>query len=486
MIGRVGWARSGAVAALVSVLALPACTAAPHRPGAGAGTPSPGAPVAAGSFAPGSDGLADPYYPTSGNGGYDVAHYGLDLRYDPGTDRLTGTATITAVATMDLSRFNVDLRELTVSRVTVDGAVAAATGRGDELVITPATGLVRGRQFVTVIAYGGVPQPYREDGLGEVGFLHTSDGAVAIGEPDVAASWFPVNDHPSDKASYTITIAAPDGLSALANGQLEGRRSVGGWTSWTWSQAQPMAPYLATVVIGRYRLVESTHDGKPVVLAVHASLPTEVDGQLARTPKVLDWLAELFGPYPFDAIGGVVINDQRVRFALENQTLPVYGSLFFAGGKDGTWVIVHELAHQWYGNSVSVRDWRQIWLNEGFATYAEWLWSERHGGQTAQQTFDDYYRQSSLPMWQVPPGNPGKPDLFDESVYTRGAMTLHALRMTVGDATFFRILKAWAAAKKYGNATTEDFIAFAERESGRQLDNLFDGWLFQQQRPPRP
>jgi aminopeptidase N len=452
--------------------------------------PATAAPtVSAGSSgppAPGADGLGDTYYPKAGNGGYDVGNYDLDVKYEPATDTLTGAATITAIATANLSSFNLDLHGLTVQTVTVDGANATTARAGDELTVTPSKTLARGATFVTAVRYGGVPQPYQEDGLGQVGFLHNDDGEVAIGEPEVAASWYPVNDHPRDKATYTVKIAAPDGLAAISNGVLKNKQSAAGWTTWTWAESTPMASYLATMVVGNYRVRESTHDGKPVFIAVDSSLDPAIDTQLARTPQVVDFLESRFGPYPFDALGGIVIDDKRVRFALENQTRPIYSSSFFRDNEDASWVIVHELAHQWYGDSVSVNEWKEIWLNEGFATYAEWLWGENTGGQSAQKTFDTYFAQAESPIWKVPPGNPGKADLFDNSVYVRGGLTLHALRLAVGDDAFFKILKAWAAEKANGNATTPEFIALCERISGKQLDQLFNDWLYGKVRPPRP
>jgi aminopeptidase N len=480
--------RSRRCAAVVAaLLALTGCTGAPSVTPTTPPTAT-ASPTQTGTV--GAPGLGDPYVPLAGNGGYDVASYDLSVRYDPASHRLAGTATITATATAGLSRFDFDLRGLVASSVTVDGAAAAARADGDELVVTPKTALAGGRRFVAVVTYAGVPEPYREPGLGDTGFLSTRDGAIAIGEPQVAASWFPVNDHPRDKATYHIAVAAPDGLAVLSNGILTGHSSAGGFTTWTWVESAPMAPYLATVVIGHYRVHDGTHDGKPVVTAVDPSLPTSVDSVLARTPEVIDFLASKFGPYPFDAMGGIVISDNRIRFALENQTRPVYSAGFFANQASGIEVVAHELAHQWYGDSVSVHDWREIWLNEGFATYAEWLWSAGHGGPTEQQTFDAAYANSPQIMWQTPPGNPPVDDLFSErtgnSVYTRGAMTLQALRVTVGDAAFFRILREWAADRAGSTGTTEQFIALADRIAGKDLHPLFGAWLYGTSRPPPP
>jgi aminopeptidase N len=454
--------------------------------GAGCAAPSlePVAPVTPTTtgFTAGAPALNDPYVDGLGNGGYDVSGYALKLRYDPATHRLTGQATITARATQDLSQFNLDLRALTVSMATVDGRPAATQAVGDELIVTPEGGVAKGTTFVTVIVYGGVPRPYQEPGLGGVGFLTTPDGAIAIGEPEVAAAWFPSNDHPSDKATYEISIEAPSDLAAISNGVLAGKSTDAGWTTWNWVEAKPMATYLATVVIGNYRVQTSTHDGLPVVNAVAASLPTTIDAKLARTPEIIDFLETQFGPYPMDALGGIVVADQGIKFALENQTRPIYGPRFFEDS-DPSWVLAHELAHQWYGDSVSLNAWRDVWLNEGPATYAEWLWIEHQGQATAKQIFENSYKAAGADLWADPPGAPTKDKLFGQSVYERGALTLGALRKTVGDTAFFTILKRWAADRAGGNGTTDQFIALAEEVSGQQLDGFFQAWLYGTTRP---
>jgi aminopeptidase N len=474
-----------ALVAAVAAVAVAGCTAPPAPVLTGLPSETPSAiPSGAG---PGSDGVGDSYYPTAGNGGYDVGNYDLNLVYDPEARELTGVATITASATQGLTSFNLDFTGLDPESITVDGSDAEWEHDAAELVVQPATPIANGATFTTVVAYSGRPSGYSDPSLGETGFLTSAEGAIAIGEPEVAATWFPVNDHPRDKATYTIRISVPDSLEALSNGRLLSKEEAErvGYTTWTWREGSPMAPYLATVVIGNYRVQESTHGALPVLLAVHTSLPTTIDDQLARTPEVIDYLQTVFGPYPFDAMGGIVINDPRVGFALENQSRPIYASGFFRGG-DASWVLAHELGHQWYGDSVSVHDWSEIWLNEGFATYAEWLWSEHQGLGTAQETFDDIYQGAGASMWSVPPGDPGRARLFDGSVYTRGGMTLQALRITVGDEAFFRILPEWAKRKAGSSATTQEFIALAEEISGRQLDQLFQDWLYGTQRPPRP
>ncbi|MBQ1029041.1 M1 family metallopeptidase [Micromonospora parva] len=436
-------------------------------------------------FRPGAADVGDPYVPGRGNGGYDVAHYGLDVRYDPSTDRLTGKAVITATATQDLSRFNLDLAGLEVGAVSV-GDAAAEYRRGDgELVVTPRDGVPRGRQFTVTVDYAGVPTAVDDGALGSGGFLHTSDGAVALGQPHSAATWFPVNDHPSDKATYELAVTVPDGLAALSNGVPLPRSSADGWTTWRWSERTPMASYLSTLVIGDYRVVTGTHAGRPMVTAVAASLPATGGAatSLARTGAIADFLASRFGPYPFDSYGGIVIADDRVGYALETQSRPVYGPAFFADDRPNPSVVAHELAHQWFGDSVSLTRWGDIWLNEGFASYAEWLWEEHDGGRTAQRNFEMQYAATD---WRQPSVEPGREQMFGTAVYKRGALAVHALRRTVGDDLFFRILRTWTAERAGGNATTADLVSLAERVAQRQLRPLFDAWLVGGSAPTLP
>ena len=212
-------------------------------------------------FTPGAPGVGDPYYPLDGNGGYDVRHYDLDLSYDPEADELSGTATIEARASQDLSAFNLDFVGLTVDSVEVDGAGAAWVREGQELTIAPIAGIKNKAAFTVVIAYHGVPETLQE--LGESGFLHTDDGAVIVGEPHGAATWFPANDHPTDKASFTFHWTVPEGLEAVANGVLEGQTTSDGWTTWTWDAVDPMATYLATVSIGELEIDQYKARGLP-------------------------------------------------------------------------------------------------------------------------------------------------------------------------------------------------------------------------------
>jgi len=651
------------------------------------------------SAAPGSaSGVGDPYYPDAGNPGYNVRHYGLDIGYQPATDTLTGHAVITATADKTLSSFNLDLDGLEVSSVNVNGRSASYSRSGGELTVTPKSKLKKGLPFVVIVSYSGVPES-----LDGAGFLHTDDGALVIGQPRVASSWFPVNDHPSDKALYTVRITVPKGLEAISNGRLVSQRDQGDKSIWLWNMNEPMASYLATATVGEFDIDAYSADGIrywdavdpdlnaptltartgsevaysgqadnaykrlqrtitvdpsspelsfwvdrdielnwdyafvevaptgtdawttipdaggiltqstgnaycPDLLAQHpflghylsgddaapcepvgttgswwaatgsnsnweqwtfdlsawtgqsldvsitfvtdyvntlgglavddvvapggiGSTSFEADGDaldgwtvpgapegspgnendwttgtasvlapppigsmiaasFARQPEIVAFLEGYFGDYPFDELGGVVDDLEGVGFALEIQTRPIYSFEFWTTQESGDAVVVHEIAHQWFGDSVAVENWADIWLNEGFATYAEWLWSESEGLGTTQQAFDFYYGEvwpEDDPFWTVIIGDPGPyPALFDSAVYYRGAMTVHQLRATIGDEAFFTLLKTWQSTHRNGNASIAEFIALAEQVSGQKLDDFFETWLYTPSRPDVP
>ncbi|WP_214318789.1 M1 family metallopeptidase [Nonomuraea sediminis] len=422
-------------------------------------------------------GIGDPYFPADGNAGYDVSHYRLDLRYQPGADRLAGTAVIRASATRDLRRVSFDFR-LDASEARVNGVQAGLVRRGGKLVVTPEAALPAGRPFSVEVRYSGVPSRVVIDG--ERPWKATPDGAYSTAEPHIASAWFPCNDHPRDKATYDVSVTVPDGTQVISTGVLKGTDRHSGSTTWHWHGSRPQASYLQTLAIGHYAIKRGTApDGRPIVTAydrrLSKSMRKAAQDSLERTPEVLAWEESLFGPYPFEAEGGIVVAGDDSEDAEEFQTRPVYRS----GAADLT-TVVHENAHQWFGDSVSVRSWRDIWLNEGFATYAEWMWSEHLGKATARQQAAEAYARTD---WRILPGDPGREHLFDDPVYNRGAMTLQALRDTVGDRDFFAIVRAWATRHRYGNGSTPEFVALAEKISGKRLDTLFRTWLFTKGRP---
>jgi peptidase M1-like protein/immune inhibitor InhA-like protein len=212
------------------------------------------------------------------------------------------------------------------------------------------------------------------------------------------------------------------------------------------------------------------------------------DAALAKEPDIIAFLESLYGPYPWQASGAIIDDQPGLGFALENQGRPVYAFDFFAdrpGAAEADSVIVHELAHQWVGDSVAVAAWSNIWLNEGFATYSEWLYAEDQGRVTAQDQFDFFAAviPADDPFWQVVIGDPGPDLLFHIAVYWRGAMTLHALRTQIGDDAFFELLRTWTQDHAGGNATIPQFIALAEQISGQDLGAFFDEWLFTPAKP---
>ncbi|MFJ5173277.1 M1 family metallopeptidase [Streptomyces griseoviridis] len=442
-------------------------------------------PASAASYSPGAPGIGDPYYPAYGNGGYDVSHYDLRLKYQPATDELEGTATILARTTQDLSRFDLDFL-LDVSEVRVNGVRAEfATSGRHELEITPRTPLAKGTAVTVVVRYSGVPSTKSAYGFST--WHRTPDGAVAADEPEAAWWWYPSNDHPLDKATYDVSVAVPNGTQAISNGTLQSTSSQAGWTRYNWRQNRPQATYLTTLAVGKFDVTTSTSEGGvPVVNAYSVDLGDN-DGaaraSVERTGELVDWLSGWFGPYPFASAGGYVPNT-TTGYALETQTRVYYSPRQFANGSNAS-VVVHELAHQWYGDSVSLKGWKDIWINEGFARYAQWLWSEHEGEGTTRELAAYVYASHPAddPFWTVAPGDPGPDDQFDIAVYDRGALAVQALREAVGDDAFFAILKGWPQEHAYGNASVADFRAYAERISGKPLDSLFDTWLFQPGKP---
>ncbi|HET7328806.1 MAG TPA: M1 family metallopeptidase [Nocardioidaceae bacterium] len=436
-------------------------------------------PALAGRFHPGAPGVGDDYFPLAGNGGYDVSHYDLDITFDPATRDFAGVARIEATATDDLSTFNLDLRGFAIDRLRVSGVRARFHRDGQELTVRPRHKLKDGRDFTVLVEYAGTTgRPTDIEGA-LYGWVSMPDGSFVANEPEGASTWYPVNDHPTDKATYDISVTVPKGKTAVANGELVGRSTSDGWTTWDWSSDDQMASYLSTASVGDYDLrTYETADGLPIIDAVDRDLAPDADDALARTGQMIGYFESVFGDYPFASFGAI-IDDDSVGYALETQTRPIYS------GPPSEGTVAHELAHQWYGNAVSPGRWQDIWLNEGFATYASWLWDEHTGGRTTAARFDQLY--ASVPpgssLWTVPPGDPTPTNLFAGSVYTRGAMTLEALRAKVGDDAFFTILRQWFERHDDGTAVTADLVALSEEVSGMPLDHFFDVWIYQPSKP---
>jgi aminopeptidase N len=422
----------------------------------------------------GAPGVGDPYYPYSGNGGYDVDHYALDLSWDSDALRLDGTATLTATATQALSSFVLDLADVEVTGVTVDGADAQWDGpAANEMVVTPARPLAEGAEFVTAVTYATTPLTADGSDAFAPGWFGDAGEMYALFEPNGAPTLFPANDHPTDKATYDFRVTAPEDLEVAANGLLTGTEPGPGpgQKTWAYRSAHPMASYLVQVVIADLEFRESTGPGGlPIRHAIDTGTLDSVRPAVDRIGEMIEFYSERFGPYPFEAYGMVVL-DAPLGLALETQTLSTFGTL----SAEDEEVVAHELAHQWFGDDVSPATWQDVWLNEGFATYAQWLWTEDSGGRTADEEAADVAARPEV--FALPPGDPGAGSMFDPSVYERGATTLHVVRHTIGDDAFFELLQTWV--DRYGgeSAATADFEALAEEVSGEELTPLFDAWL---------
>ncbi|WP_408641031.1 M1 family metallopeptidase [Streptacidiphilus rugosus] len=446
------------------------------------GAATPVSPTPAGAV--GAAGVGDPYLPLAGNGGLHVRHYALTLSYQPKTRRLDGGAVLSATATEDLSGFDLDLLGLDVHKITVDTQPVSWSRDGQELRITLGRTVAKGATFEIAVDYGGKPQSVTDaDGSADGWIALPGDqGAFVAGEPQGAMTWFPCNNHPADKSSYDVTVTVPAGYTAVSNGVLRSQRTINGRSTFAWHESAPMAAYLATASVGRFDVREYwTSGGLPVYTAVDPAEAADADPVLDQLPQVIAWSAQNFGPYPFDAAGAIVAHAKDIGYALETQTRPLYDE---APDVD---TLVHETAHQWFGDSVTLTQWKDIWLNEGFATYAEWLWDAAHGGKSTHERLAALYALPATdPLWANPAGDPGGlAHLFGEPSYARGAMTLQELREAVGDADFFTILKRWTSAHRHAHATTADFEALSASVSHKNLDALFATWLYGPGKPAK-
>ncbi|WP_291416109.1 M1 family metallopeptidase [Actinophytocola sp.] len=414
-----------------------------------------------------------------GNPGYRVWHYGLELTYKPSTGRLSGVAKVSAVAEESLPAFALDLGPFTVDRLKVDGRPARWTHRAGKVRVRIGRAVPRGSLFSVELRYSGRPAPVRTRHWGELGWDELTDGAIVASQPIGAPSWFPCNDRVGEKATYRIAVTAPTGYTVLAGGVLASRSSAGSGTRWEYVQDAPTATYLATVQIGRY-------ESETLAPGQHAAVPRALvrafRHDFARQPSMMALFADLFGPYPF-ADYAVVVTGDELEVPVEAQGLSIFGANHVDGRRGFERLVAHELAHQWFGNSVGLADWRHIWLNEGFAAYAEWLWSERSGGRPASVLAAVSRTHLAGEPQDLVIGDPAARDMFDDRVYQRGALTLHALREAVGDRAFFAVVREWTDTYRHATATTDDFTTVAARHTEIDLGPLFSTWLFTAQLP---
>ncbi|ASF10238.1 M1 family metallopeptidase [Nocardia brasiliensis] len=424
----------------------------------------------------GAPGLGDPYYPLDGNGGYDARHYDVTIEYDPPSHQLTGSTRIDAVATQALRMFNLDFAGPDVRRVSVNNQPASFARNGEhELTVTPMLPLLPGLLFTVTVDYAGTAENTEGDGW----TYAPSGGAFAAGEPHSASTWYPLNDTPLDKATFALHATVPAEWEVVSNGLRTQDAVQGDRRTVSWAVNQPVVGYLTTVAIDKFSFLEQRRaDGTPLISAFAPEAERNRETE-QRLPEILDFIESLYGPYPFETSGGIYV-DADIMFSLETQTRPIYAP----------WTdlptVVHEIAHQWWGDSVSVRQWSDICLNECFASYtADYLWPEQKEGKDVdaeyRQTLQKYLDNNEF--WQIPLANPGAGNEFT-SVYYRGPLFLHALRRQLGDAAFFGAVREFNMNHVYGNASMPEFRKFVQSKSPTDLTGFFGAWLDQAAPPP--
>lgn len=460
--------------------------------------------------------LSDALFPEIGNGGYDVQHYNIALGYSPGSNEFeVGTkTTITALTTQPLSDFSLDFEGLSVSAVTVDGRSASfareppaacsptvppvETCAATKLVVTPASPIDQGQTFQVAVSYTGEPQPHIDPWNKPDGWIRADDGISADGawvacEPLGAQTWFPDNNDPRDKATFDFQITVPedtepaDGtLMGIANGELVGEPTTsGGFTTWRWRETFPMASYLATATVGDFDFTQSvTPAGLQLNNAIDSrysiAAKESIGATLAREEEILDFYAPLYTPYPFDSAGAIIDRVDAIHYILEVQTKVLFPSLASAQ----PYILAHEFAHHWWGDSVSVTRWSEVWMNEGWATWSHWNWAYAEDGAISPaQMFTSNYTEGT--KWETPPAEPTAAGLFANfPTYTRPAMMIEALRQILGEAKFAQLTRQWQGAHRYGNGTEAGFIELAREVSGftgsnlARLADFFQEWLY--------
>lgn len=471
------WAAALAAVALTAAACQGASRSdgAPSRSSASAPGVAP-APAAPRYLAGRSQPVADPVYPEFGNPALDVLHYGLALRWEPSRHRLSGTATLTVRAARGIDQLRLDFaRPLRADKVTVDGKAVTATHPGDDLIIPAGRRLAKDAHVVVAVRYHGQPRPLvgplvRKDAK-EIGFTVLPDSSVyAIQEPYGALTWYPVNDHPSDEALYDIALTVPRGWAGVSSGVLRGTSASGGRVTYRWHAADPTASYLVALGIDRYRKHTATGPhGIPVTYWIRPQDSGRTLPVLRKTPSMLAWLEKRFGRYPFDSAGVLAIQPDT---GMETQTMVTLGRN--VPEED----LLHELAHQWFGNSVGPRSWREIWLNEGFATYAQLLYETDVLGRSQERTLA-LWRQvdGRLRREHGPPGRYKRDHFASGNVYFSPALLLHEIRGTIGDRRFFALLRAWVQQHRNVEADRRVFTSWLERHTGRDLAPLVDRWL---------
>ncbi|MFJ9037663.1 M1 family metallopeptidase [Streptomyces sp. NPDC102406] len=439
-------------------------------------------------------GIGDRLFPHLGNPGYDVASYDISFTYSGDNSKpLSAVTKIDARATDRLDRINLDFSHGTVRSVEVDGAPARFATSDEDLIVTPGSPVLPGQPLHITVRHTSNPMPGKVD----VGWLRTKDGLAMANQADAAHRVFPSNDHPSDKAFFTFRITTPKNLQAVANGLPVETKRAGATTSRVYRTAHPMATELAQVSIGRSAVLhrKGPH-GLPVRDVVPAKDAKVLRPWLARTPDQIAWLEGKVGRYPFENYG-LLIAEASTGFELETQTLSLFEREVFTRPEYPKWyvesIMVHELAHQWFGDSVSPRTWSDLWLNEGHATWYEALYTEEKAHAPVEKRMYNAYRASD--GWRAAGGPPAAPkgpkhgekiSIFRPVVYDGSALVLYALRQEIGKDAFERLERTWVSTHRDSSATTADFVSLASQVTGRDLTGFFQAWLYGKKTPPMP
>ncbi len=450
----------------------------------------------------GAPGIGDRLYPELGNGGYDVERYRLEL--EVGTDwSVNAVARIDLVPLENLSGFNLDLAGLDVESVEVEGfETVAFEHQSRELAVDLGGTAIAGVQISVTVGYSGTPRSVPADAVPfRPGWQQTDDLAYLFSQPDGAQSLFPVNDHPLDRADVSLAVTTPTGVEAVSGGTVvsESRGDSGDTVVW---EMTDIAPYLIPLAIGQFTLAsDRVVDGVRYDVWVSDDL---VDLPAVDTfeiqPEVIAFFEQRFGPYPFDRAGALIVDDD-LGAALETQTIPTYTA---TSARWGDVVIAHELAHQWFGDSIALEQWDDIWLNEGFATFAHWLWlEERFGFERYDSEVEAAYRTlSGIGLTESgvtpavaadrvraafpPPDDPRASDLFNRSVYERGGLALVALRDAVGDEALFDLIRTYTQRYSGSSITTDAFLALVDEVLGDEPAALLTSWVVDVDIPALP
>lgn len=433
---------------------------------------------------PGDSGVGDPVLPLLGNGGYDVSHYDLEFFIDPSRDYLDAVVTIEASAKQSLTTFNLDYSGPPVTDLTVNQEPAAYCRVGGELVVGPAPLIRDGETFTVSVAYAGKPTGVIRPGAPQEGWLRVSDEQVTAGGLwGAEAAYMPVNATNLDKATFHMEVTVPEPLAVAGVGTLvETRKSERG-TTYVWASEVPTPPSRVFIATGRFELERSDGaEGIRYENLMPPETPPELRENLDKASTVITVLSEAFGPFPFDRLGFTFIPDHPAFNAISAQTrIVVLGTTSV-----GDAFLAHEIAHQWFGNSVTPATSQDDWLSEGFATFAEALWVEANVGPDASDTLARFWWQRMGESTRHLGAVDAPEYLGDYVAYFRGAATLYALRFEMGDDAFFRTLRRFASDYRHSPATTEDFVSIAESESNTDLSDFFETWLYDETVPPMP